>query len=70
MVHGELFGVGILQDFKKSNGHDLLLLTREFERKKKTFKISSEKLNSIKMPIPYSFIEMVEAEKKGHLLKS
>jgi hypothetical protein len=59
----ELFGVGILQDFKKYNGHDLLLLTREFERKK-TFNIS------IKLPIPYSFIEMVEAEKKGHLLKS
>jgi hypothetical protein len=59
----ELFGVGILQDFKKYNGHDLLLLTREFERKK-TFKIS------IKLPIPYSFIEMVEAKKKGHLLKS
>jgi hypothetical protein len=29
----ELFGVGILQDFKKSNGHDLLRLTRDFEKK-------------------------------------
>ena len=60
----ELFGAGILQEFGKSNGHDLLLLTRDFERKKKTFKISSEELNSVKLSIPYSLIEKVEAEKK------
>ena len=60
----ELFGVGILQDFKKSNGHDLLLLTRDFEKKKKTFKMSSDELNSIKLPIPYSLIEMIQAKKK------
>jgi hypothetical protein len=29
----ELFGVGILQDFEKSNGNDLLRLTRDFEKK-------------------------------------
>jgi hypothetical protein len=60
----ELFGVGILQDFEKSNDHDLLRLTRDFVRKKKTFKISSDELNSIKLPITYSLIEIVEAEKK------
>jgi hypothetical protein len=60
----ELFGAGILQEFGKSNGHDLLLLTRDFERKKKTFKISSEELNSVKLSIPYSLIEIVEAKKK------
>ena len=60
----ELFGVGILQDFEKSNGHDLLRFTRDFERKKKTFKISSNELNSIKLPIPYSLIEIVEADIK------
>jgi hypothetical protein len=60
----KLFGAGILQEFGKSNGHDLLLLTRDFERKKKTFKISSEELNSIKLSIPYSLIEIVEAKKK------
>ena len=63
-ILAELFGVGILQDFKKSNGHDLLLLTRDFEKKKKTFKISSDELNSIKLPIPYSLIEMIQAKKK------
>ena len=60
----ELFGVGILKDFEKSNGHDLLCLTRDFERKKKTFKISSDELSSIKLPIPYSLIQIVEAENK------
>jgi hypothetical protein len=60
----ELFGVDILQDIKKSNGHDLLLLTRDFEKKKKTFKISSDEPNSIKLPIPYSLIEMIQAKKK------
>ena len=60
----ELFGVDILQDIKKSNGHDPLLLTRDFEKKKKTFKISSDEPNSIKLPIPYSLIEMIQAKKK------
>ena len=33
-------------------------------KKKKTFKISSDELNSIKLPIPYRLIEIVEGEKK------
>jgi len=58
----ELLGAGILKDFKTSKGHEFLLLMRDFERKKKTLRISSEELNSIKLPIPYSLIEMVEAK--------
>jgi hypothetical protein len=60
----ELLGAGILEDFKKSYGHDLLLMTRSFERKKKTFTSSSYELHSIQIPIPYSLIEIVEKKKK------
>jgi hypothetical protein len=60
----ELLGAGILEDFKKSYGHDLLLMTRSFERKKKTFASSSYELHSIQIPIPYSLIESVEKKKK------
>ena len=60
----ELLGAGILEDFKKSYGHDLLLMTRSFKRKKKTFTSSSYVLHSIQIPIPYSLIESVEKKKK------
>ena len=60
----ELLGAGILEDFKKSYGHDLLLMTRSFKRKKKTFTSSSYELHSIQIPIPYSLIESVEKKKK------
>jgi hypothetical protein len=60
----ELLGAAILKDFEKSNGHDLLLMTRSFERKKKTFRSSSDELHSIQIPIPYSLIEIIEKKKK------
>jgi hypothetical protein len=46
----KLLGAAILKDFKKSNGHDLLVMTRSFERKKKTFRSSSDELHSKKPP--------------------
>jgi hypothetical protein len=39
-------------------------MTRSFERKKKTFRSSSDELHSIQIPIPYSLIEILEKKKK------
>ncbi|CAC5402354.1 unnamed protein product [Mytilus coruscus] len=52
----ELFGKEVMKQFKKNNGEDFLQLLRDFEVKKKMFRVEDEESLTIRMPL--SLIEL------------